>query len=309
MTSAPTITSRTTVARLVSGIDEFNTYFRQATDHPLIGVGELSRADLSIFGPTDFGMYCVVLMDDAFGTLHKGGRTISYKANTLFSLRPGEEVWMDLDHTVHPAGWMLAFRPELLEKTGLGRDFYMFNFFSSDVDEAMELTPVERGIIINCFSNLVAELKSDRDYMSDQLLRLGIGQMLSYFKRFYERQFSHSVRPGASLAERLDNMVDNYLSSGLPAQKGQPTVAWCASQFNLSPNYFGDIIKRELHISAQEYLQQKLIMAAQRLLSDTSLSINDIAEELGFAYPNHFARMFRRRVGVPPLRYRKDLHS
>lgn len=216
---------------------------------------------------------------------------------------------MDLDHTVHPAGWMLAFRPELLEKTGLGRDFYMFNFFSSDVDEAMELTPVERGIIINCFSNLVAELKSDRDYMSDQLLRLGIGQMLSYFKRFYERQFSHSVSPGASLAERLDNMVDNYLSSGLPAQKGQPTVAWCASQFNLSPNYFGDIIKRELHISAQEYLQQKLIMAAQRLLSDTSLSINDIAEELGFAYPNHFARMFRRRVGVPPLRYRKDLHS
>ncbi len=234
---------------------------------------------------------------------------MSYEASTLFSLRPGEEVSMQLDYTVHPCGWMLAFRPELLDKTGLGRDFYMFSFFFSDTLEAMALSPMERGIVLNCFNNLLAELHTPRDYMSDQLLRLGIGQLLSYFKRFYERQCINATKNVSTLGGRLDILVDNYLSSGMPAQKGLPSVAWCASQFNLSPNYFGEIIKRQLHITAQDFLQQKMVSAAKRLLLETSLSVIEITEELGFAYPNHFSRMFRRCIGVSPLKYRKNHQS
>ena len=290
-------------------IDLFNSYFGQPSPHPLIGVGDLARADASIFTPTDFGMYCVVLMDVNFGQLTKDGNEITYRPGTLFSLRPGQEVALTRDHGVEPRGMILAFRPELLQKTGLGRDFYMFRFFFYDVLEAIELTRIERNIVMNCFSNLIAELNTPRDYMSDQLLRLGIGQLLSYVKRFYERQFSDIARPPSSVVDRLAHIVDNYLSSGLPAQKGQPTVAWCAAEFNLSPNYFGDLVKRELHITAQEYIHQKIITAACRLLKTTTLSVNEIAEELGFTYPNHFTRMFTRRVGLSPMRYRHGSHD
>ena len=290
-------------------IDLFNSYFGQPSPHPLIGVGDLARADASIFTPTDFGMYCVVLMDVNFGQLTKDGNEITYRPGTLFSLRPGQEVALTRDHGVEPRGMILAFRPELLQKTGLGRDFYMFRFFFYDVLEAIELTRIERNIVMNCFSNLIAELNTPRDYMSDQLLRLGIGQLLSYVKRFYERQFSDIARSSSSVVDRLAHIVDNYLSSGLPAQKGQPTVAWCAAEFNLSPNYFGDLVKRELHITAQEYIHQKIITAACRLLKTTTLSVNEIAEELGFTYPNHFSRMFTRRVGLSPLRYRHGSHD
>lgn len=289
----------------VRNMDEYNSYFHQKTSHPLVAVGELARADLRLFEPTDFGMYCVVLMDENFGELQRNGESIRYRAGTLFSLRPGQEVSMNLDYTVRPRGWMLAFRPELLEKTGLGRDFYMFNFFQSNADEAVELSDTERGIILNCFANIFAELNTPSDYLSDQLIRLGIGQLLSYFKRFHERQFTESTAQGGSLVQKLDMMVDNYLSSGQPAQKGQPTVAWCAEQFNLSPNYFGDLVKKELHTTAQDYLQEKIISAAKRLLLDTSLSVNEVAEELGFSYANHFSRMFAKRTGVSPLKFRK----
>lgn len=289
----------------IKDMDEYNEYFHQKTVHPLVSVGELSRADLRLFEPIDFGMYCVVLMEENFGELKKGKKHVRYNAGTLFSLRPGQEVSMNLDYTKRPRGWMLAFKPELLEKTGLGRDFYMFSFFSSDVLEALELDATERGIILNCFSNIIAELNTPTDYLSDQLIRLGIGQLLSYFKRFYERQFAANSASGTSIVQKLDMIIDNYLSSGLPAQKGQPTVAWCAEQFSLSPNYFGELVKREIHITAQEYIQEKITAAAKHLLLDTSLSVNEIAEELGFTYPNHFTRMFSRRVGVSPLRYRK----
>ena len=212
---------------------------------------------------------------------------------------------MNLDYTRKPRGWMLAFRPELLENCGLGRDFYMFSFFQKDVYEALELNETERGIILNSFANLYAELNSTSDYLTNHLIRLCIGHLLSYCKRFFERQFAQRASVENSLRTRLDILIDNYLSSGMPAGQGQPTVAWCAEQFNLTPNYFGELVKRELQVTAHDYIQQKILLAAKYLLDTTTMSINEIAEELGFSYANHFTRMFRSMEGVTPLKYRK----
>lgn len=293
------------MAQKVPSIDAFNAYFRQASSHPLVAVGDLSRADYSLFDPLDFDMYCVVLMDSDFGELVKEGKALRYRAGTLFTARPGQVIAMNLDYRTRPRGWMLAFRPELLEKTGLGRDFYMFSFFNHDVKEALELSPTERATILNCYANLSSELLTRPDYLSGHMIRLCIGLLLSYCKRFFERQFAEQAREDRKLHERLETVIDNYLSSGSAAQQGQPTVTWCAGQFNLSPNYFGDLVRKELHVSAQDFIQSKIISAAQHLLDSTQMSINEIAEELGFAYPNHFIRMFKNKTGQTPLQYRR----
>lgn len=291
--------------RVIHSIDEFNAFFGQPSTHSLVAVGDLAQASLALFQPMDFGMYCVVLMDENFGELVKGGKTMRYQAGTVFSLRPGQTVSMNLDYSTKPRGRMLAFRPELLEKSGLGRDFYMFGFFNSDVFEALELSGTERGVLLNCFANIQTELHTPPDYLSTHMLRLGIGHLLSYCKRFFERQFREQKTHAGGLASRLDEMLDNYLSSGMPAQHGQPTVAWCAAQFHLSANYFGELVRRELHITAQEYVLGKTVAAAQALLRETQMSVGEIAEELGFAYPNHFTRMFRRQTGLSPVEYRR----
>lgn len=290
--------------KTIQNLDEFNAFFHQDTVHPSVAVGELSRADLTLFDPIDFNMYCIVIMDSNFGDLVRNGKCIHYRSGTIFPLRPGQVVSMHLNYTSKPQGWMLAFRKELLENSGLGRDFYMFNFFSHDVFEALELTDQERGIIHNSFANIFAELHSPKDYLTDHMLRLGIGHLLSYCKRFFERQFT--LQAGSNmLQDKLELMIDKYLSSGLPAQEGPPNVAWCARQFNLSPNYFGDMVRRELHTTAQQFIQEKILQAAKELLDETNMTVNEIAEQLGFAYPNHFTRMFRSKTGLSPLAFRK----
>jgi AraC family transcriptional activator of pobA len=83
-----------------------------------------------------------------------------------------------------------------------------------------------------------------------------------------------------------------------------PSVAYCASELNLSANYFGDLIKKETGKTGQEYIQSKLIDVAKEKIFDQSKSVSQIAYELGFKYPQHFTRLFKQRVGQSPNEYR-----
>ena len=293
----------------VENIEQFNHYFHQPTYHPQVSVARLQDADLSLFEPTDFCMYCVVLMEVDFGELVLHDTCMRYRGGTMFTMKPGDVVSMNLDSRVKPHGWMLAFRPEQLNGTGLGRDFYMFNFFEYKVAEALELFDSERRVIINCFNNIYTELQAPDDELTSHMLRLGIGQLLTCCRRFYDRQFDTKNLHSSDLGKRLDKLIDEYLSEGSNKLRtqGPPTVAWCAEQFHLTPSYFGDIVRREMGITPQAFLQTKLIDRAKSLLASQELTINEIAEELGFSYPNHFARLFRQKTGMSPSAFRKQL--
>lgn len=293
----------------IENIEQFNHYFHQPTYHPQVSVARLQDADLSLFEPTDFCMYCVVLMEVDFGELVLHDTCMRYRGGTMFTMKPGDVVSMNLDSRVKPHGWMLAFRPEQLNGTGLGRDFYMFNFFEYKVAEALELFDSERRVIINCFNNIYTELQAPDDELTSHMLRLGIGQLLTCCRRFYDRQFDTKDLHSSDLGKRLDKMVDEYLSEGSNKLRtqGPPTVAWCAEQFHLTPSYFGDVVRREMGITPQAFLQTKLIDRAKSLLASQELTINEIAEELGFSYPNHFARLFRQKTGMSPSAFRKQL--
>ena len=85
---------------------------------------------------------------------------------------------------------------------------------------------------------------------------------------------------------------------------GLPSVAWCADRLHLSPNYFGDLIKKETGKSAQEYVQLTTIDRAKELLTEGSRSVSEIAYELGFKYPHHLSRLFKKVVGYTPNEYK-----
>ncbi len=104
--------------------------------------------------------------------------------------------------------------------------------------------------------------------------------------------------------EKLESLLNDYFTTDKPRTIGQPTVAYCAAQLNLSANYFGDLIKKETGKSAQEYIQSKLIEVAKERIFDPTKSISEVAYELGFQYPQHFSRFFKQRVGVAPGEFR-----
>lgn len=286
-------------------IEDLNSMFAARTIHSQVSVIDLSYADFTFFRKKNYNLYCLLFIEDIKGKLLKDDREIVIENSSIITLRPGQSLDLVLEKDSQPQGWILAFKPELLEKTGLGRDFYMFTYFNSDNNGAISLSPVEFRVIKNCFANLYAELNTPQDHLSGQMIRLAIGTLLSYTKRYYEKQYINTNNRNKTVSEKLENLLEKYLKSGQLAQHGLPTVTWCASQFNLSPNYFGDIIKKELHITAQDYIRNLMINHAKVLLRQTNMTINEIAEELGFKYPNHFTRMFHKATGQTPLKFRK----
>ena len=95
-----------------------------------------------------------------------------------------------------------------------------------------------------------------------------------------------------------------YFQTDKPQTIGLHSVAWCANELNLSAGFFGDLIKKETGKTAQEYIQFKVIDVAKEKIFDQSKSVSQIAYELGFKYPQHFARLFKQRVGQSPNEYR-----
>ena len=301
----------TQMHRKIENIEQFNRFFNQPTFHPLVSVVNLADAQLSLFEPTDFGMYCVVLMDAEFGELILRGASMRYQAGNIFTMKPGQVVSMNLSANARPKGWMLAFKPELTVNTGLGRDFYMFNFFDYEVCDALNLYEGERHIMLNCFNTILSELRAPDDEFTGHMVRLGIGQLLSYCRRFYDRQFDTQKERASEIIRKFESILDAYLSDGseLPRRLGPPQVAWCSSQFHLSANYFGDVVKHELGITAKEFIKNKIIKKAILLLENEQLPINEVASRLGFNYPNHFTRFFKQATGKSPSQYKNSVEA
>ncbi len=131
---------------------------------------------------------------------------------------------------------------------------------------------------------------------------------LNYCVRFYDRQFITRDSVHQGVIERFENLLNEYFQSEKPHTIGLPSVAYCANQLNLSASYFGDLVKKETGKTAQEYIQEKVINVAKERIFDPGKSVGQIAYELGFKYPQHFARLFKQRVGQSPNDYRSTMN-
>jgi AraC-like DNA-binding protein len=172
------------------------------------------------------------------------------------------------------------------------------------VNEALHLSTRERSIINDCLEKIRYELEHAIDTHSRTLIVSYIELFFNYCKRFYERQFITRSHVNKDVLSRFEKVLDDYFSSEMPLESGTLSVSYCAEKLFLSPNYLGDLLKKETGKSAQEHIQLKLIEVAKEKIYDSSKTISEIAYELGFKYPQHFTRFFKSVTGLTPNEYR-----
>ena len=146
-------------------------------------------------------------------------------------------------------------------------DIRNYSFFSYEAREALHLSEEERHTVIDCLHKIDTELKRPADKHSRRLITANIGLLLDYCMRFYERQFTTREASNKDIIVRFEQLLDEYFDGQTPQEEGLPTVKYFAERVFLSPNYFGDLVKRETGPTAQEHIQLKLLeVAKERVL-------------------------------------------
>lgn len=287
-------------------ISQYNELMGVETLHPLISFIDCYKIGPTRFGRKLFGFYAVIIKDMQCGDMKYGRSRYDYEQGSVVCVAPGQLMGSEDDGQLHqPEGYILMFHPDLLYGTSLARNMKNYTFFSYEVNEALHLSSQERKVVLECFGKIDAELKHPIDKYSRILIVDTIKLLLDYFMRFYDRQFITREIINKDILMKLEKLLDDYFDSDKLERLGLPSVQYCAEQFNLSPNYFSDIVKKETGTTVLKYIHLKLLDIAKSKIVDSGKSLSEIAYELGFKYPQHFSRFFKKTVGCSPNEYRQ----
>lgn len=285
----------------------------QKLQHPLIGIVDFYSKDIPAnpgttpYDGLSFNCFAVFLKDSADCKIKYGGGDYDFDEGTMVFVGPNQKVEITKDKNYKPKGYALLFSPDLLQGSSLELDIKKYLFFSYSVNEALHLSQKEREIIISILNKIQYEIEQKADAQSKKLILSNLTLLLDYCIRFYERQFISRKIPHNSYLTQFKESLTKYFNDNTPLEKGLPTVHYFAQALHLSPNYFGDMIRKETGVSAQEYIQNHLLSVAKNRIENNPTSINEIAYELGFKYPQHFTRLFKKKMGVTPNEYKLSL--
>ncbi len=289
-------------------VDDYNRLFGLETLHPLVNVIDLSEATRfpSRF-TVNYGIYALFLKETCCGDIRYGRQIYDYREGTIVSFAPGQVAETEMLEGTTPSARGIIFHPDLIKGTSLGQEIKTYSFFSYRSTEALHLSDEEKTIILDCLSKIRMELTHPIDKLSKRLIARNIQLLLDYCMRFYDRQLTTREKSNKDILTRFEALLDDYFQSGNARTNGLPTVLYFADRVFLSPNYFGDLVKKETGKNPQEYIQGKIIDTAKDMLADTRMSVNLIADELGFQYPQHFNRIFKKVTGHTPGEYRRQI--
>lgn len=283
---------------------DYDIWVGKHTDHDMITVIEYERVSPVRYSLNQYEVYGLFLQgDDMKVDLKYGSGKYDYSDGTLICVAPGQLGGKEDDGTaVNMTGWAVIFHPDLLQGTALEKEIHNFSFFDYRINEALHMSAEERDILINLFRQIEKELKFPHDELQNRIIVGFLNLILRYAQRFYNRQFKTRALANNDICARFDELLKNYFDSDAQQTHGLPTVKYCAEQLCLSPNYLNDVIKRTTGNTANSIIKNIIIrLAKNRLVA--GMNSSEVAYSLGYEYPQHFARTFKKLTGETPTEY------
>jgi AraC family transcriptional activator of pobA len=206
------------------------------------------------------------------------------------------------------SGFVLFFHPDFLLTYPIAKNIRQYGFFSYATNEALHLSDGEKETILSVFKIIDDELKSRIDDFSHDVIISQIELLLNYANRFYKRQFITRKTQSNNLLQQLEEILDDYFNKEKSLTQGIPTVHFLSENLNISPGYLSDMLRSLTGQNAQQHIHNKLIEKAKEKLSNTSLSVSEIAYELGFEHSQSFSNLFKKKTNFSPMEFRQSFN-
>lgn len=294
----------------LDSIDAYNKLYGLQTYHPLVTVIDLKNARKTVNHVTiNYGVYALFLKNGTNCSIKYGRRTYDYQEGTVVSFSPGQRIEVDMEQAVlAPDVIGLMFHPDLIYGTPLAEKIKSFSFFDYTEMESLHLSEEERKQFLFCLEQIKHEIEHPVDHHSAALLSATIQVLIEYLHRFYDRQFITRHKVNSEIVATFQKRLKAYFN-GEQEKNGIPSVAYFAEKANLSAGYFSDLIRKETGSSPKDIIATHIMTEAKHRLAGKNADISSIAYDLGFEYPAHFTRMFKRMTQLTPTEFRSKIES
>lgn len=293
----------------VKNVNDYGSYLGCEVRHPLVCIVDYAKVSPIRHSLNNYNVYGLFLRDDADVDLDYGCGKYDYNKGTLLCVAPGQVGGKeDNGERVSITGWALLFHPDLLHGFTLEKRIREYSFFDYRVNEALHMTDEEHDMLVSLMCQIQDELCKKTDELQNAILVGYIELMLNFCQRFYNRQFLTRKIENSDILIRFNHLLHDYFEDKLQLTLGLPTVQYCADKLCLSPNYFGDVIKKTTGDTASNHIRRFVIQLAKNELV-AGENVSQVSDKLGFEYPQHFSRMFKKQEGITPSEYCQKLHS
>ncbi|WP_118953125.1 helix-turn-helix domain-containing protein [Taibaiella helva] len=283
--------------------------------HPLISVVRMENVNMPI-AEIPFRLvgdfYWISMKRKQHIKFRYGQQTGDFDEGVLFFMAPGQLFGVESVEQVanfqKPEGWMILIHPDFLWNTPLAKNIRQYEYFSYSVNEALYLSEKEEAMLTAIVNQIEYEYSTAIDHYSQDVIIAQLELLLTYSQRFYQRQFITHKKANHELLTRLEDYLSSYFNSGALASQGLPSVTRIAETLNISPGYLSSILKTLTGQNMQQHLHHKLIELAKEKLTTTTLSISEIAYELGFEHLQSFSKLFKTKTNLSPLEFRTSFN-
>lgn len=293
----------------VQNVSDYSRYVGVVDRHPLVSVIDFAEVSPVRHSLNHYGVYGIFFHDEAEIDLSYGCGRYDYKKGTVICVAPGQIGGKeDNGERVNLTGWALLFHPDLLHGTPLERTIGEYSFFEYRINEALHMTEEEHDVLVSLMRQIRDEIGRKRDSVQDSIIVNYIGLVLNFCRRFYNRQFLTRKLENTDTLMKFDRLLRDYFDGNLQMSRGLPSVQYCADSLCMSANYFGDLIKKMTGDTAGNYIRAYIVQRAKNALT-TGDGIAQVAYSLGFEYPQHFSKMFKKQTGMTPTAYCASLRE
>ena len=290
----------------VKNVNDYCNWLGYESQHPQVCVIDYKEVSPIRHCLANYSVYGIFFHDEAKIDLTYGCGKYDYKKGTVICVAPGQIGGKeDNGERVMLTGWALLFHPDILQGTALEKTIKNYTFFDYRINEALHMSEEEHDILVSLMQQMRDELSKRHDEQQNAIIVGYIELMLNFCQRFYNRQFLTRKLENSDILMRFNSLLQDYYEKGIQFTLGLPTVQYCANELCMSSNYFGDLIKKTTGDTAGNHIRQYIIQRAKNeLISGATAS--QVAYNLGFDYPQHLSRLFKKCCGYSPTEYVKQ---
>lgn len=291
----------------VRNTGDYSQYLGQKDKHPLVSVIDYTEVSPIRHSLNNYSVYGMFMHEHLPVELTYGCGKYDYTGGTLICVAPGQIGGKeDNGERIDLDGWALLFHPDLLRGTPIEKTLKECTFFEYRINEALHMTDEERDIFVSLMRQIKSELTNSRDDFQDYIIVEYIGLLLNYCMRFYNRQFITRKLENSDILMKFNALLHDYFHDKKQLTMGLPTIQYCADKLCMSANYFGDLIKKATNETASTHIRQYIIQQAKNELA-AGATVSQAAYTLGFEYPQHLSRMFKKETGQSPKEYSENI--